>query len=101
MESLIAIYRKVVETQDQHPTRHWGHQQASPGLGLHCSGLQMLLATLKNVSPHCFAEQVKSLCLFWFLFFLKGDAGFSLCWWGRSQSHWWESPVSHGHALVR
>lgn len=34
-------------------------------------------------------------------FLLKGDAGFSLCWRGWSQSHWWESPVSNGHALVR
>lgn len=33
-------------------------------------------------------------------FLLKGDAGFSLCWRGWSQSHWWESPVSNGHALV-
>lgn len=42
-----------------------------------------------------------SVCLSLFInFFLKGDAGFSLCWWGRSQSHWWQSPVSNGHALV-
>lgn len=34
------------------------------------------------------------------LFFLTGDAGFSLCRGGRSQSHWRESLVSDGHALV-
>lgn len=37
----------------------------------------------------------------YFWFSAKGDAGFSLCRRGWTQSHRWESPLSHWHALVR
>lgn len=58
--------------------------------------------TLNTQTHNPFSElDLNILWIYIPVFSAKGDVGLSLCWRGWTQSHRWESPVPHGHALVR